>query len=316
MTDVDTSDEEDFYDEEEGGEADVSATTDSDAGWASLPSGEALLEADLDELMRWKPVFLVALVGERGSGKTTFISSIFERFMRGPFAQRLFAGSWTLLGLDQRSFEARAESNRETPDTVRTSRLEGLRFLHLATAPEISPADDHHLILSDRSGETYTEVRNDKENAHSLLEVAKADRVGILLDGGRFAQPRLRAEAVASVRGLIRSLIEATAIGNDTKVDVITTKLDLINKANGIAALDGVETALRTQFTSQLNELKFWRVAARDPTGELEAAAGIAALVSAWTAPTPHPAILASPPPMKSPMDRLLASTVFEDLDS
>jgi hypothetical protein len=103
----------------------------ADLDWIKLPRGDLLSIEEADELLRWRPAILVAVVGERKSGKTTLITEIYERFLRGPFADQLFSYSQTLLGFERKSYPSRADSRAEKPDTTRTSTQDGLRFFHL-----------------------------------------------------------------------------------------------------------------------------------------------------------------------------------------
>jgi hypothetical protein len=101
---------------------------DADLDWVRLPRCDLLSIEEADELLRWRPAMLVAVVGERKSGKTTLITEIYERFLRGPFAGQSFSYSQTLLGFEKKSYRSRADSRADKPDTTRTSARDGLRF--------------------------------------------------------------------------------------------------------------------------------------------------------------------------------------------
>lgn len=287
-----------------------------------LPSGEALDVAGVDEFLRWRPMTLVTIVGDRDSGKTTLISSIYDRFLRGPFAGYLFAGSRTLIGLERRSHYARVDSGMTTPDTPRTSISEGVRFFHLALARADAPDARADLMLSDRAGETYRQARGNSRLVSDLIEVKKADCLVLLLDGARVVNPVERAGAVQSVRQTLRALWDGGALDAGARVQVATTKIDILraqpegDKAHTDTLLTALRDGLRADFGPRLGDLSFWDIAARDPAGTFEPAYGVDALLASWLDKVPRPATIIDRPGLvlQSEFDRLLARTPMETL--
>lgn len=283
-----------------------------------LPSGAPLSPQSLDEFLRARPIRLVAIVGDRDAGKTTLICAIYENFLKGRFADWLFAGSRTLIGFEERSHESRAASGRSMPDTSRTSLAEGLHFFHLgirAAADELSPQIE--LILSDRAGEAFASVRDKPLTSAQLLEVIRADRIAILLDGKRVADSETRGNATRGVRSLVRALIDGGAITSNSDVQIVLTKKDLIERAEDAAAI-GQEIQrffdfLTRDFSSKMAQLTFWGIAARDPSGATES--GLAPLLSNWLK-VKNPEVKRSPVPglRASEFDRLLDRSGLEYL--
>lgn len=269
--------------------AEASSVVDEDR--FPLPSGELLTPEGVDAFLREKSAKLIGIVGEHDSGKTTLVCSIYEQFLRGPFAGYLFAGSRTLIGFERRAHYARVDSGRTYPDTPRTSISEDLRFFHLAVVREDSAATRSDLMLSDRAGETYGQARNNSEMVRILVEVSKAHCVVILLDGGRVANPVERAGAMQAVRQTLRTLLDGEGIGSESRVQIVTTKRDLLL---GHAEEDAIEETLsrfrqrlKDDFEDRLAELSFWEIAARDPKGNMPPAYGVDALFLTWIAPRP-----------------------------
>ncbi|MCK4585838.1 MAG: hypothetical protein KAU29_00745, partial [Gammaproteobacteria bacterium] len=62
---------------------------------SSLSTGEALDIERMDEFLRWRPASCISIIGDRDSGKTTLICSVYNQFLSGYFAEHIFAGSWT-----------------------------------------------------------------------------------------------------------------------------------------------------------------------------------------------------------------------------
>lgn len=305
----------DDYGEHEAGAGEADAPVKEDL--IPLPAGEALSPAEVDEFLRWRAATFVTIVGDRGSGKTTLIYAIYDRFLKGPFAGYMFAGSRTLIGLEKRSHLARVESGRSRPDTPHTSLAEGLRFFHFAVvlANRLDARAD--LMLSDRAGEVYRQARSNSVLVENLVEVAKAHRLVLLLDGGRVADSVERAGAMQSVRQALRALVDGGGLNLSSIVQVVTTKIDLLANHAEKPAIDAQLIAYRERlvadFGPRLAELSFWEIAARDPLGDFPPGHGLNTLFADWV--TPRPALVSRSEltvPLRSEFDRLLVRTPMQ----
>ncbi|WP_315753397.1 MULTISPECIES: TRAFAC clade GTPase domain-containing protein [unclassified Bradyrhizobium] len=285
----------------------VQASLDQD--WIALPRCDLLSIEEADELLRWRPAMVVAIVGERKSGKTTLITEIYERFLRGPFAGQLFSYSQTLLGFEKKSYPSRADSRAEKPDTTRTSMQDGLRFFHLGlVSQETRRRAD--LLITERAGEAYRNARDRPADSKSLLELAKARTVVFILDGERVVNDKTRAEAFASIRGMIRAFSDAGAVSARAEIQLVTTKFDLIagkEAGDALDALSQFEERLVKSHCARFAKVTHWRTAARDPKGEMEPAWGVPSVLQSWLNPPrlvrePSPAI----PELHDEFDRLL----------
>jgi Double-GTPase 2 len=244
----------------------------------SLPSGEALTFDEVGQFLLWRDATFVAVIGDSHSGKTTLVCALYERFLKGPFAGLGFAGSRTLVALERRSHHSRVESGRITPDTAHTSLQEGLRYFHFAVAPNGQPEKRTDLLLSDRSGEVYREVRDNSNVVGTLPEIPQADRTVLLLDGRRVADPIERNGAIQSARQILRVLLDNGALDLTSIVQVVTTKFDLIAAGPDVQQIDNVLAAFRERlfadFALRLKSLSFHDIAARDPTTKFAPAHG------------------------------------------
>jgi len=285
-----------------------------------LPSSEALDVVQVDEFLRWRPIRLITIVGDRDSGKTTLICSIYERFLRGPFADHLFAGSRTLIGFDQRHHYSRVDSGLDRPDTPRTSLSDGVRFYHFAVVRENEHSVRTDLMLSDRAGEKYQQARNNSIVVSELFEVAKADRLVLLLDGARLISKVERANACTSVRLTLRALLDGGALDNNIYVQIVITKIDRIEnqveseKTETREYLFKFQQKLLERFNDRVAELSFFEISARDPDGKLPPAFGIDKLLKCWVDKTHRitSTIGIRNLPLKSEFDLLLARTPME----
>lgn len=277
-----------------------------------LPSGEPLSPIEVDRFLLRKPAKFVTVVGEFDSGKTTLICALYERFLKGNFAGYIFSGSNTLVGFEKRSHHSRVDSGRAAPDTLRTSLHDGLRYFHLSLSHGDTFKPRVELMLSDRAGEEYEKARGNSELVDTLIEVKKASVVVLLLDGARLADPIQRAGALQAVRQTIRAFLDGGALMKHSKVQVVTTKFDLLQSVQIRGSLDQqveiFQAGLLKDFAGRLGELSFWDIAARDPHGDFSAAHGMAGLLMSWCAPS---SINIKPEPLRvaleSEFDRLLA---------
>ncbi|MEI2636660.1 MAG: hypothetical protein V9E92_07430 [Methylotenera sp.] len=285
----------------------------------SLASGEALTVEEADQFLRWRPATFVTIVGERDSGKTTLICAVYDHFLQNKFTDYQFAGSRSLVGLEKRSHHARVESGRSTPDTARTSLLEGLRFLHFALVPRVNLQLRIDLMLSDRAGEHYQQARDNLKVVEGLIEVQKGQHIVLLMDGGRLADPNFRSGAMQSVRQTLRAFLDGGALSTSSHVQVVTTKIDLIDALPEKEVLNQRLTDFRQKllkdFGNRLSNLSFLDICARDPKGKFPPAFGVDNLLSTWC--TPFCVSTKREPPniqLITEFDRLLFRTPMENL--
>ena len=280
----------------------------SDKRWELLPASSMLSLDDADMLLRWRKASIVTVVGERNGGKTTLVAQLYEQFLRGPFAQTLFSHSMSLQGFERKSFQSRAEYGADNPDTPRTSAQDGLTFFHIAVSDETS-LERTDLLISERAGETYRDVRDRPELAANLIEIRKASTIVLIVDGERVAQPRMRAGVFASVRTIARALVDSGGISPQTRIQLVTTKCDLLQgegASDALEALDTFEANLSGLLAGRFL-LTTFRTAARDPEGNVAPASGMDLLLRSWISPLPKPN-LDEPqlPALVSEFDRLL----------
>lgn len=283
-----------------------------------LPGGDALTPDETDQFLRWRDATFVAIVGDSHSGKTTLICALYDRFLKGTFADLGFAGSRTLVALERRSHHARVDSGRATPETAHTSLQDGLRYFHFAVTSNALPARRTDLLLSDRSGEVYKEARNNSSLVGTLPEIPQANRIVLLLDGHRVADPIERNGAIQGARQTLRAFLDNGALDSGSCVHVVTTKYDLIAASHDAPAIVDALTAFRERliadFSPRLNSLSFYDIAARDPANTFAPAHGLDTLLKDWVRPRPR-YLPPAPPPLAlgGEFDLLLIRTPLEN---
>lgn len=304
MTDkTDNSDEDVFEDDED------EMVSDSAAGaWLELPPAGLLSIIEADELLRWRDAHVVAVVGERNGGKTTLISEIYDQYLRGPFADHEFCHSRSLLGFEQRSFQARASSGAALPDTPRTSARDGLKFFHLGVVGAANGVRSD-LLISERAGESYRELRDTPAKAIDLIELAKAQTIVLTLDGARVADAKQRAEAFASVRNITRAITNESRLQVGVEFQLVTTKFDLLGGETAETARSSLvefEAVFQNAVAEKAIKSRVFRTAARDPTGKVEPAWGLTELFGSWTRRREQVVLVPRlPPALDDQFDRL-----------
>jgi hypothetical protein len=151
-----------------------------------LPHGRDLNPAEAFCVSGRRPTKVIVLAGAVSSGKTTLVTSIYEKFQEGPFVNFSFAGSSTLPGFEERSHRGRMASEAEEPDTERTKLKTEQQFLHLAVRNNTTQAA-RDLLITDVSGEKFRLARDFAEECKKLVILKRADVFALLIDGGRLA---------------------------------------------------------------------------------------------------------------------------------
>lgn len=274
-------------------------STDAPERFVALPSGDALSVQEANQTTRSSVARVIVPVGLAGVGKTTLLSEVYERFLRGPFAGHSYAWSRTLYGFEQRAHSARIASGRSVPTTLRTPITDSEAFLHLRLTPDdgLLPARD--VLIADWPGEVFREMRDDVQAARSHHLLPRADHIAFLVDGESLGKLESRQEAYHEADMLIQSILDA---GVDTAAkSVIYTKWDAALKGNGADVLEGFtqvhERHLRRKHGARAGELRFIRTAARpDPGSEVDRGMNLDEVLQLWLDSARRPAAL---PPVR-----------------
>lgn len=261
-------------------------TPENNLATIKLPSGEALESDDIAKMVLAHPIKMVVIIGDRWSGKSTLIGTLYDMFRKGPFGKYAFSGSRTLVGFDKLSFNSRVESGELVPDTIRTSRLEGLKFFHLELSEFPTYNLKNHLVISDRAGEVYEEARANTERLKELHEVRQSLTLVIMLDGAKLTDPAQKHNAFAGLRQTLRGLAEINYIGPNSNVQIVISKYDLVLSNADCTSLtkqiEDFNAKLATDYKDRFAELTFWNIAARDPLFRVNFANGLSELLDDW----------------------------------
>lgn len=250
----------------------------------SLHSGDALTRREANAVMASAPTTLVVLAGAASVGKTTLLSVLYEQYLRGGFAEYLFAGSLTLKGFEDRCHLSRLASWQATPDTERTQRGTGSMMLHLRLANRLMEPID--VLFTDIAGEEFDAVRDFPTEASVADIVRRADHFAVALDSTELVNPYLRHAARANTRQLMRSGAEHGLLSRATGIQVVATKWDVIDVDERDSVrefLDQIRTDVVEVMPSVSADVSLHITASRRATdGSIKEGHGFEALLKEW----------------------------------
>ena len=186
---------------------------------------DSLTDENINEVLGDYNTHLVTLVGFSEVGKSTFVASLYHKFMcTGEIDGYKFIDSDTYVGFERRAY-IRNESLKTSKRNSRTTTLEG-QFLTLTLSKDDKVSK---LIISDRAGETYkksyksnlADVKQDKGliNSHHIIFFIDSSSVNNEDDYSDFCDDFQ----------LLLSRMASAGVFKVSKVyDIIYNKLDLI----------------------------------------------------------------------------------------
>jgi hypothetical protein len=248
-----------------------------------LPGPDALDSEEAGRLLARRPGRVIVWAGERASGKTTLTSEIYER-QRRPDEPLRFAGSDSLLALERLAHPSRAKSGRRVRETRRTERdSEGREILHLALAPRGSMPIN--LLFADLPGEVFRQLRDNEIAPADLPLLVRADKLALLADGMRLADPDRRANVASGVRQLLHAIHASGTLDERTELALVVTMWDrIVGNQDTESYWATREQQLMSELRSIDPDAPVLKVAARAP-GDWEHSDGMSALIDWVTKP-------------------------------
>jgi hypothetical protein len=189
----------------------------------------SLTPEEADELAGDHGAVVVVVAGEEDSGKTTLVTELWARFLKGPFCGWLFAGSRTLLAFDVRHRGARASSGATRAQTPRTQE-EDFRLMHLRLFGERSRRQ-LTLLLSDSKGELYEHIVDGTPVSEELGAVGRANALMVLIDGAEVGEPLRRSGAVHRARLLLGGLLDEGGYRDCRPIALVLSRADLAGRS-------------------------------------------------------------------------------------
>jgi hypothetical protein len=254
-----------------------------------VASGEILTIDEATDVLCNGLTRVLTLIGPQDSGKTTLGISLYAAFQNGPFEHLSFGGSMTLVSFEQRIHLAQAACGKERPDTPRTSRREGLGFLHLSLHDEKTGRID--LLISERSGEFYKDVADSKEECKDLYEIDRADFIIFLVDGGKLITDERHAVKSGTVM-MVEALVEGGILRERHRIGVVLTKFDIILSSafydRARKDFDGLVENIRNRFGSKVSEIHSLIIAARPENDKVLPLHGVLGVIEECLRPRPR----------------------------
>ena len=266
----------------------ISKGIDASTNLYELPLGDALTIEQTYPITATQKTHFVVLAGPSDSGKTTFVTTLYQMFQEGPVGDFFFAGSQTLQGFEKRSFPTRTDSEGSIPQVPKTRRGMYDSILHLDLW-ESSKNMTHHFLISDFSGEDYDSAVADVEVMKNDFGILRsADIIVALIDGDLISQKKFRNGVVQNVIELLQTINDANLIRQNTRIYIVLSKYDIISmhceKESSVKDfIKEIEIRFRSKFNTIFEEMRFFKVAAMPETNlEFKMGCGLEELLVSW----------------------------------
>lgn len=166
---------------------------------------------------------VVAIVGESGAGKTTFISGLYERLVTGSCKDMQFAGSESFVSFEDLRHNALLASKNVDHQPLKTV---GVELYHLQVLPRGGRL--RHVIMADVSGESLSRLRDSRTFAENLALIKRADHLFFLVDGGAIVCEERRHLAYENMNLAFVRLKDDELVNRFCKVSLVFNKADLL----------------------------------------------------------------------------------------
>jgi len=252
-----------------------------------LPGADTLTLEQASRVLRARNARVIAIIGPKGSGKTSLIASLYDLFQEGSVEGAEYARSETLHAFELACHDARAASRRSEPDMERTP-LGEVRFYHLDLAG--GPAGSRlALLMGDRAGEEYRSAADDVANLPPFPEIARADTITVLVDGQRLLDAGARHNLRSEIIMMLQAFLDGGVLRASQRLVVVLTKFDAIKTS---PACDRAENDFRQllvqlerAFGSTFSEIKSCVSAASPKNAVVPRGTGVGEMLTYWVAP-------------------------------
>lgn len=222
---------------------------------------------------------VIVLAGGAGCGKTSVYTAIYELLGRGPCGRWMFAGSQSVPAFERRGHEWRTHAETGGRGTDRTGPSDP-PWLHLRLRHSEAECGRLELLLGDVDGEVFEQVLDGRLAAKALSYLRRADHVGLVVDGGRIADPTTRVAERQRTRYLLDALTVPGVLAHPSALSLVVTKADLIPRfgADEVAScLEGIAD-IASEVTGEVVPLL--HLAARSETSDIPPGYGLDSLLS------------------------------------
>lgn len=249
-----------------------------------LPSAQLLSVTELPILLRASSSQVIAIIGPTGSGKTSLIAAVYDLLQLSRLNGATYVASSTLHAFELACHDARAQSRRTTPYTVRTRRGD-VRFYHVDLIGGVFDTRTT-LLLGDRAGEEYELACDDASHFDDFAELHRADCLTILVDGKKLADTKTRHNTINNVTLTFQGLFERPSLLTGRRVALVLTKWDEVlaveDSARVESSFNAIVERMNGLFGSQATVTGF--IVAASPHGDsVSLGSGVSDLVEFWS---------------------------------
>ena len=252
----------------------------------NLPSGTAMTISQGSEVSSAFETKVILLLGAVGSGKTTIINTIYEKFLEGTYAGFQFSGSKTLIGFEQICHLSRIASMRKTPDTERTKRELDKILLHLCLRKEKSQENENHILISNISGELFYRGVKSNSGLREIPLIIRADQLVLVFDGSRLLNTESRQTVKHQGLQVLRACVERGYLNHQKSIDVVFSKQDILKKSPNKNVAEEFQNKIKEEienlYSKKIKKIGFFNVAALPIEGGYEPGYGLDKLLGSW----------------------------------
>lgn len=245
-----------------------------------LPGTAPLDLAEARILARRGTCKVVTLVGPKECGKTSLLARLHQLFQSGPILEYSFAGSHSLPRLEELNWNATVDSGNASPIMDRSPHRYDNSFVHLSVRSRETGMRTE-ILFNDISGETFQKAVATQSICGSLIGIARADHLVILVDGEALASPtHSRHHHIGQTRDFLQRVLQSKQCGATTALHIVISKQDKLRGSEHVA--DTMKTDLESVFKIKFGQMIFWRIAARPTDGSLPTTHEIQNLFTSW----------------------------------
>lgn len=249
-----------------------------------LPTADLLSPSQAGTLCCARRAYSIALVGPSESGKTSLITSFYDKFQEGTFEGFSYKWCDTLHGFEKACHHSRLASQRRIPYTGRTDLRAGLRYYQITLRKD---GVDLDLLFADRAGELYDAAANDPAQVLGFDELRRADSIALLLDGSKLADTGARHGAKADLEMTLHGIVDSGVLGPVRRLAIVLTKLDVLmsSRRAQVALMEFSDFIAKVsgRFDSHFNEIKAFQISSSpSEAAGIQRGHGLADLFHYW----------------------------------
>lgn len=254
-------------------------------GGLKVHTGLSLLEEEINAISKDDYTRLIILAGMPEAGKTTALLCLMHQFQtQSNYRNYLFAGSKTLVDLEEKAWPSRTDSKNESAKTVRTNDMVP-KFIHLKLAKQQQLEKKENLLFTDVSGELFKTLKDSTSESKKFVLANRADHFALFFDAGALSDPSQKFAARIAGLGILKSLTDVGVLLPKTRIQIVFSRWDLFesksDKDRHRAFIETIQKEIHDKYSTKYS-LSFHIIASRPYKSTLPFAFGIDELFDIW----------------------------------